>query len=267
MAPTTPGVGRSSSEHRVSISLLAPSDTVTAVLIYTGHCFGTGPVRMTSQSETEESTLNEGHPRAQEDFREQPVMPASRQRISVLTPFCCAPGRPLASPLSQDRQECKDTCAFSLSPTPKAHSLGPAGPIPEPTLRALPSLQPAGAPRVPPGQAPPQPPRLSLRAVPGTPSRSPQAVSGPPSPSLLTRAVPGCPQPLAPYPGLSPKPPQPGLSPPSQVPLPRHISVVVPGGESAALCACRAAALPGPRRRSMVRPEAARAGAEAARCR
>lgn len=150
-------------------------------------------------------------------------MPASRQRISVLTPFCCAPGRPLASPLSQDRQECKDTCAFSLSPTPKAHSLGPAGPIPEPTLRALPSLQPAGAPRVPPGQAPPQPlafhsglspapPAARPRLFPALPAphSSPELSLGAPSLSPLTQGChqsplsPGCPRrPRSPCPGTS----------------------------------------------------------------
>lgn len=148
------------------------------------------------------------------------------------------PGSSWASPRAHPQ-------SFAQSPPSRCpHESGPAGP---------------GCPSAP---------RLSPRAVPGTPSPSPQAVSGPPSPSLLTsscRRVPRASRPLAR--AVTKVPSQPGLSLPSRVPLPRHISVVVSGGESAALCASRAAALPGPRPRSMVRPEAARAGAEAAPCR
>lgn len=203
---------------------------------------------MTSQSETEESTLYEGHPRAQEDFGEQPVVPVSRQGISMLAPFCCAPRRPLASPLSWSRQECKDTCTLSLSPTPWACSLGPAGPSPAPTLRGMPSLQPAGAPTSParPAPSPSQPLALhpGLSSAPSAPH--PRLFPALPATHSSPRSVPGTPQPLAPYPGLPPGSPQPGLSPPPRVPLPRHISVVVSGSESTALCASRAAALPGP---------------------
>lgn len=166
-------------------------------------------------------------------------MPVSRQGFSMLTPFCCAPSRPLASPLSRERQEHKDTCTFFLS------SLAPAGPTPAPILRAVRCLQPAGAPTSPAGPGSPQPLAFPPGLFPAPPAPHPRLFSALPAPHSSPRAVPGCPQPLAPYPGLSPQCPQPGLSPPPRVPLPRHISVVVSGGESAALCACRAAALPG----------------------
>lgn len=98
----------------------------------------------------------------------------------------------------------------------------------------------------PPGPGSPQPlafhPGLSL----APPAPHPRLFPALSAPHSSPRAVPGRSQPLAPYPGLSPKCPQPGLSPPPRAP---PASAHLGGGagrRSAALCACRAAALPGP---------------------
>lgn len=89
-------------------------------------------------------------------------------------------------------------------------------------------------------------PRLSPRAVPGTPSPSPQVVPGPLSPSLLTASCPRAFPASCPLPGAVTEVPLARAVPAAPgPPAPAHLGGGA-GRRSAALCACRAAALPGP---------------------